>query len=121
MAKLGIHVVFDAARATHLAAPNILRTAKFVTAIAYAPSIISTEYIEDCLKEDTHLDPEYYLLHDQENEKKLGVSLQLAIERAKENRQQLLSGRTIFCMENIKGGFDIFKTIVEVNGVTCMK
>ena len=60
-------------------------------------------------------------MQDQANEKKFGISLQLAIERAKENRQQLLAGRTVFCTENIKGGFETFKAIVEVNGGTCFQ
>lgn len=118
---LGIQVVFDPSRASHLAAPNVLRTAKFVTSIAYAPVIISTQFIDDCLEQDTYLDPDDYLLEDQASEKKHVVSLQLACKRAKENRHQLLAGRTIFCMENVTGGFDTFRVIIEVNGGQCLQ
>ena len=53
------------------------------------------------------------------NEKKFGISLKVAQERAKENQRQLLAGRTVFVMENVVGGFQNFKTIVDVNGGTC--
>ena len=72
------------------------------------------------MKEDKLLDPEDFKLNDKQNEKKLGVSLERSRERAKENRNQLLQGLSIYCMENIPGGFDTFKTIVDANGGRCM-
>lgn len=93
---------------------------KFVTALAYAPLVISTDFIDACLQANEFLDPEDFLLEDEENEKKLGFSLHLSRERAKSNGNQLLKGRCIYCMENIRGGFETFKTIVEANGGRCM-
>ena len=110
----------DPARATHLAAPQIVRTLKFVAAIAYAPSVISTNFIDACLDEDELLNPEKFVLQDKANEKKLGFSLQLSRERAKENRNRLLEGRAVYCLENIHGGFEAYKSIVEANGGMCM-
>ncbi|KIV79382.1 hypothetical protein PV11_06945 [Exophiala sideris] len=118
--NLGIICTTDSSRATHLAAPHIVRTMKFVTALAYAPLVISTDFIDACLEADELLDPEEFILEDKENEKKLGFSLQLSRDRAKSNGNQLLQGRWIYCMENIRGGFETFKTIVEANGGRCM-
>jgi Regulator of Ty1 transposition protein 107 BRCT domain len=117
---LGIIVTTDPARATHLAAPSIIRTKKFVSAIAYAPSIISTKFIDDCLKADKLVDPNKYELQDKANEKKWAFSLMLSLERAKENRNKLLDGRAVYCVENMNGGFESYKDIVEANGGMCM-
>jgi len=92
---------------------------KFVTALAYGPMVLSTSYIDACLEANELLDPERFRLNDKENEKKLGVSLRLSRERAQKNHNQLLQGRTIYCMEDIRGGFDTFKTIVDANGGEC--
>src|SRR5690606_1566811 len=40
--------------------------------------------------------------------------------RAKANKNNLLQGRTIYCMETIHGGFDAFKSIIETNGGQCV-
>ncbi len=92
---------------------------KFVTALAYAPIVISTDYIDACLEANELLDPMEFRLQDKENEQKLGVSLKLSRERAQKNHGQLLQGRIIYCLENIRGGVDTFKTIVEANGGEC--
>jgi hypothetical protein len=110
----------DASKATHLAAPHIVRTQKFVTALAYAPMVLSTNFIDSCLEADKLLNPEDFLLDDKDNEKKLGVSLKLSRERAKENQNNLLQGLSIYCVESIHGGFETFKAIVEANGGRCM-
>ncbi|EXJ71725.1 uncharacterized protein A1O5_05534 [Cladophialophora psammophila CBS 110553] len=118
--NLGIFVTTDASKATHLAAPNIVRTQKFVTALAYAPLVISTDFIDACLEKDELLDPEQYKLRDKDNEKKFHLSLEKSRQRAKKNANQLLQGRCIYCTENITGGFDTFKAIVAANGGRCM-
>jgi len=117
--SLGIIVTQDPSRATHLAAPGILRTHKFVSALAYAPAIISTEFIDACLESHDLPDPDKFALKDKPNEKKLGFTLKQSRERAKENRNQLLVGRTVYCMENILGGYETYKSIVEANGGEC--
>ena len=113
-------ITLDPRRATHLAAPNIVRTQKFVTALAYAPLVVSTEFIDACLREDELLDPEEYILKDKENEKKFHISLADSRRRAEKNANRLLEGRSIYVIESITGGFETFKGIVEANGGRCM-
>jgi hypothetical protein len=112
-------VTQEPSRATHLAAPSILRTHKFISAMAYAPTIISTDFIDKCLEKDELLNPEDFLLHDKVNEKRFHISLAQSQKRAKENRNKLFQGRTLYCVENINGGFDTFKSIIEANGGHC--
>lgn len=87
--------------------------------MAYAPTIISTEYIDKCLENDELLHPEPFLLQDKANERRFHISLAQSQKRAKENRNKLFQGRTIYCVEHIHGGFDTYKSIVEANGGRC--
>lgn len=112
-------VTQDPSRASHLAAPSIVRTAKFVTALAFAPIIVSTEFIDACLNRGELVDAEKYLLKDKAGEKKYGVTLTLSRERAQKNKTQLLAGRTIFCVRDIHGGLDTFRGIAAANGAQC--
>lgn len=116
---LGILVVQDASRCTHLAAPSILRTAKFVNALAYSPKIVTCDFVTDCIERNKVLDPNKYTLRDVEWEKKYDISLEKARARAKSNQNKLLEGRTIYCVDQIRGGFDSFKSIIETNGGQC--
>ncbi|PGH32671.1 hypothetical protein GX50_04518 [[Emmonsia] crescens] len=117
--NLGIHVVQDASKCTHLAAPSVLRTHKFVNAIAYAPVILSTDFVDACLEQNQLLSPNDFLLRDPKSEGKYSLSLEKARLNALENKNQLLSGRIIYCVETVTGGFDAFKSIVENNGGQC--
>jgi hypothetical protein len=117
---LGIMVVQDARRCTHLAAPSILRTAKFVNALAYAPVIMSTEFVDSCLEQDELLDPKDFPLVDKIAESKFHISLAKSLGNAKKNKNKLLRGFRVYCVEDIRGGFEAFKSIVEANGGECL-
>ncbi|GAB1200743.1 hypothetical protein APSETT444_010122 [Aspergillus pseudonomiae] len=114
--ELGIQVVQDARKCSHLAAPSILRTPKFVNALAYSPMIISTDFITACLKKNELLDPTGFLLEDKAAEKRFGFSLEVATSNSKKNKNKLLQGYQIYCVEVIRGGFEAFKSIVDTNG-----
>ncbi|ETN46339.1 uncharacterized protein HMPREF1541_00523 [Cyphellophora europaea CBS 101466] len=118
--QLGISLVLDPARATHLAAPRIVRTVKFISAMSYAPTIVSTNFIDACLESEELEDPEAFKLVDKEQEKRLGLSLTLSKERARENRNRLLEGRSVYCLPNVNGGFETYNQIVQANGGQCM-
>lgn len=117
--ELGIMVVQDARKCSHLAAPSVLRTPKFVNALAYGPVIVQIDFITQCLKKNELLDTDNFLLIDKEAEKRFGFSLEQAKSNAKTNKNKLLRGYHIYCIETIRGGFDAFKSIVDANGGDC--
>ncbi|KAL8942750.1 MAG: hypothetical protein Q9216_001498 [Gyalolechia sp. 2 TL-2023] len=117
---IGILVTQDPTHCTYLASPSILRTKKFVCALAHAPIVISTDFVDDCLAKDERLEPDDYLLNDPAGEERLGFVLSEAMSRAKNHRGRLLRGMTIYCTEPVKGGFDTYKAIIEANGGTCL-
>ena len=82
--------------------------------------IISTEFIDDCLAKDEWRDPEDYVLNDSAGEQRMGFKLSEAVSRAKNHRGQLLRGMPIYCTETVKGGFDVYKSIIEANGGKCL-
>jgi len=44
-----------------------------------------------------------------------------SLERARQNKGRLLRSWTIFCTNNVTGGFDTWKEIIEANGGVCQK
>ena len=116
---MGIDIIQQASKCTHLAAPRILRTPKFLNAIAHAPVILSTAFVDACLAKDELQDPEDFLLQDGEGEVRFSIHLPSVLERAKTNQGKLLRGYSIYCTDNIKGGYDTYKQIIEENGGSC--
>jgi hypothetical protein len=112
-------VVQDAKKCTHLAAPNILRTPKFVNALAYAPVIVNISFVDQCLAKSELVDPANFSLRDEAAEIKFGISLEEVRLKARKNKNRLLHGYRISCVESIRGGFDTFKSIIEANGGAC--
>lgn len=112
-------IVTDPTSCTHLASPHILRTEKFIRALARAPVIISTDFVDDCLQSNDRLDPNKYLLSDKQGENRFGYKLSDALARAKRNQGKLFRGMLIYATEALHGGFDTYKLIVEINGGKC--
>lgn len=117
---LGILVVQDPSNCTHLAAPSMIRTQKFVTALAYAPVVVSSEFLDYCVEKGEVPPAEKYHLQDPETEGRLGIKLKDSLANAKRNERRLLSGISVYCTPNVHGGVETYKAIVEANGGNCM-
>ncbi|KAK2737781.1 hypothetical protein FQN57_007429 [Myotisia sp. PD_48] len=117
---LGILIVTDASKCTHLAAPRILRTQKFFNALVYAPIILHCDFVTHTIEKDEVQDPNDYILRDTASETRFNFTLEGARLRAKKNEGKLFQGRTFYCLESVGGGFDIYKSIVETNGGQCI-
>ncbi|KAI9698918.1 MAG: hypothetical protein M1836_003107 [Candelina mexicana] len=117
---LGILIVQDPATCTHVAAPSMVRTQKFVCAVANAPIIITADFVNSCLENNQLQSPDDFLMNDLDTEKRLGFKLQDALHRAKMNKHRLLAGQTIYCTQSVHGGFETYKAIIEANGGSCL-
>jgi hypothetical protein len=115
---MGIIAVQDPSKCTHLAAPSLVRTQKFLCAIAHAPVVLSTDFIDACLasKSKDLPDTDDYLLRDTVNEKKFGLKLKDILARAKVNRKWLLHKTPVYFTEAIPNGPQTFKGIIDYNG-----
>ncbi|KAI9738968.1 MAG: hypothetical protein M1818_005282 [Claussenomyces sp. TS43310] len=116
--QLGILVVQDPATCTHLAAPSMIRTQKFLTALATGPVVLSTDFIDTCLEGHAAPSTEDFLLKDPQNEKRLKLKLKEVVRRAKSNPRRLLGGIVVYCTTEIQNGPETYKAIVEANGGT---
>lgn len=116
MRDIGVHVVQDPSNCTHLAAPAIVRTKKFLAALASGPTIVRSEFIDACIKDGAVPDATGFVLKDTSNEKKFGLKLKDAVARAKANKRSLLRHVPIYCTEDIPNKPETFKDIVLANG-----
>ena len=117
--QLGVLLTVDPKDVDILVAPKILRTRKFVRALACAPLVVDTTYLDTALKQNKLLeDPP--LLRDREAEERWNFSLSEALDRAEVNQRKLLRGWTIFVTKDVKGGFDTYKDIITLNGGVAM-
>lgn len=113
--QLGVALSQDPKEVDILVAPKLLRTRKFVCALANAPMVVDTTYLDSALK-NNHLIEDPPLLEDPEMEEEKGFKLSEALARAEDNKHNLLRGWSIFITKDIKGGYDTYKDIVNVNG-----
>jgi hypothetical protein len=116
---LGVQLTQDPKDVDILVAPKILRTPKFVCALANAPLVVDTKYLDAALKQKKLLeDPA--TLQDRDAEKRMGINLAESLERAKINEHRLFRGWSIFVTRDIPGTFDTFKSIITLNGGQAM-
>ncbi|KAJ4367427.1 regulator of Ty1 Transposition [Neocucurbitaria cava] len=119
--ELGLFITDDFKKVDLLCAPHPVRTKKFIAAVACAPTIVSTSYLDYALKNNKLPPAEKHLLKARDFEEGSGFRLVEAIERAEQNKHRLLKEWTIFCTQNVGGGFDTYKDIIEANGGKCAK
>jgi hypothetical protein len=117
--ELGLFITDDFKKVDLLCAPQPVRTKKFIAALACAPILVSTTYLDYALKNNKLPPAEKHLLQARDFEETNNFRLSEALERAKQNKHRLLKGWTIFCTEKVSGGFDTYKDIIEANGGKC--
>ena len=103
-----------------MAAPKILRTPKFLVAVSRAPMILHVNFIVDCIRDEALLNVDDYVLDDGDGEGRWDIQLASVRHEARLNKGNLLRGQPIFVTEDIKGGFDTYKSIVDANGGVCL-
>ncbi|KAK5108587.1 hypothetical protein LTR62_008163 [Meristemomyces frigidus] len=112
---LGVELTQDPLQVDILVAPAIKRTKKFVAALANAPLVVDTKYLDAALKQEK-LTENPILLQDRKTENAMDFKLSEAIDRAKVNAHKLLEGWSIFVAKEIAGGWETYKDIITVNG-----
>lgn len=113
---MGIQIVQDNVPCDYLAAPQMVRTMKFLKVLARGPEVINSSFIDACLDTGKRTDPEAYKLKDKENERKFGIKLDTAVARSRANRGRLLRNVPIYCTADIKNGYESYQAIAEANG-----
>ncbi|KAG5518424.1 hypothetical protein PMAC_002818 [Pneumocystis sp. 'macacae'] len=121
---LGIATVQDPKNCTHLITSRIQRTQKFLSALAYAPKVLSINWIKMCIKEKKIIDESNYFLFDPQSEMKYNFKLVESLKRASENKHSLFKGYLFQispgAVSNYNNGIDTVKQIIEANGGVCV-
>ncbi|KAG9699005.1 hypothetical protein KCU95_g3078, partial [Aureobasidium melanogenum] len=117
---LGIKLTAEPAECTLLCAPRILRTKKFIAALANSPDVVTISYLDAALSTNTLPDISEHKLVDQEAEERLGFRMDEARKRGETNENRLLHGWTIFVTEKVSGKFETYKEIIAINGGTAV-
>ncbi|POR35195.1 BRCT domain-containing protein [Tolypocladium paradoxum] len=113
---LGVQIVIEGQPCDYVVAPNVMRTVKFLCALARGATGLSTDFIEHALQTGEVPAPDDFLLKDEAAEKKYNLKLERSASRAKANRGKLLQGIPIYCTENIRNGPESYQAIAEANG-----
>lgn len=117
--EVGLYVVDDPKKVDVLCAPKVVRTLKFVAALAEGPQLVNSKYLDYAIKHSKLPDAKKFPLDSREFKQLCGINLTDAVTRAKQNKHRLLKDFTIFCTEKAK--FDVYKDIVAANGGKCLK
>ncbi|EPX73448.1 BRCT domain-containing protein Brc1 [Schizosaccharomyces octosporus yFS286] len=119
--KSNIIITSNPSKCTHLVAPRILRTAKFLCAIPKGPQVVTMEWLQDSIKQRHPAPEDNYLLKDEEKEKEICCSIQDSLKRAREKGPTLLENYVIYLTAKTIAPANIsaVTSIVKSNGGSC--
>ncbi|KAJ8128482.1 hypothetical protein O1611_g5152 [Lasiodiplodia mahajangana] len=117
---MGIAVVQDGQPCDYLIAPQLVRTVKFLRNLSKGATVLSSNWVEQCIDTKEIPDPEEFILRDRENEKRFGLKLETSMRRAQKNQGNLLAGILIYCTASIKNGTESYQAIAEANSAYFM-
>ncbi|KPM38408.1 hypothetical protein AK830_g8169 [Neonectria ditissima] len=112
---LGVRIVQEGQPCDYLAAPHVVRTVKFLCALARGPTVISSTFIDKILETGKMADVDNFILQDKDMEARYNFNLEKSVARAKSNRGKLLLGVPVYCTEKIRNGPESYKSIAEAN------
>ncbi|KIY43340.1 hypothetical protein FISHEDRAFT_78219 [Fistulina hepatica ATCC 64428] len=118
MSKLGMRLTNKANECTHLLAPRIMRTEKFLLCMAFAPHVLKPEWAIDSAEAGYFLPEADYVLKDEDGERKLRFpegGLAAALVRAKAHDRTLFMGHTFFITPGVKS-LNLLRDLVLYNG-----
>ncbi|KAH6890227.1 hypothetical protein BKA70DRAFT_1442221 [Coprinopsis sp. MPI-PUGE-AT-0042] len=118
MVALGAKFTDKPSHCTHLVAKGLVRTEKFLCALTRAPFIVSEDWVKESVKAKKVLPEDNYSLHDPVGEKKYGVTLETALERARTSQGTLLKGKTFYITSKVAVGPQLIRSLIVALGGT---
>ncbi|KAF8058683.1 hypothetical protein FPV67DRAFT_1523362 [Lyophyllum atratum] len=116
LTKLGVKITTRPAECTHLLAPHLVRTEKFLCALANAPFILTEKWATESAAAKTLLDEGKYFLNDKGNEGKFDFVLADALARAKELQGTLFSKMVFYITPKVPIDIKLLKNVVTACG-----
>ncbi|THH28633.1 hypothetical protein EUX98_g5551 [Antrodiella citrinella] len=116
MTKLGVKFTTKPSECTHLVAKSIVRTEKFLCAMAAGPIIVTDKWVHTCVRTKHILVEDDFLLHDAQGEAKYSFTLADALERARTSGGKLFAGMTFLLTPRLPMEVKILKAVVLASG-----
>ncbi|KAI0630063.1 hypothetical protein C8Q77DRAFT_1063909 [Trametes polyzona] len=113
---LGVKIVTKPSECTHLIVKSVVRTEKFLCAMAVAPYVISEKWAVASAATKKLLPEEKYMINDPETERKYGFKLAESLKRAKKNAGRLFTGKTFYVTPRVPVDSKLLKNVVTANG-----
>ncbi|KAI0665873.1 hypothetical protein C8Q78DRAFT_480053 [Trametes maxima] len=136
LTRLGVKIVDKPQNCTHLLVKNVVRTEKFLCAMAVAPYVLNERWAKmsaaarrllrmflvtayclslahsrrDCAAEAD------YMIKDADTESKYAFTLTDALQRAKKNAGKLFAGKTFYVTPKVPVANKLLKNVVTANG-----
>lgn len=116
LVKMGAKMTTKPSDCTHLVAKSLVRTEKFLCAMAVAPYIVNEKWVIASATTKQFLPEENYALQDPENEKKYGFKLSDALQRARDNGRKLFAGKMFYVTPKVPIDTKLLKNIITAGG-----
>ncbi|KAG5651886.1 hypothetical protein H0H81_007043 [Sphagnurus paluster] len=116
LTKLGVKITTRPAECTHLLAPHLVRTEKFICALAHAAFILTEKWATESAAAKKLLDEEKYLLRDEANEKKFDFVLADALARAKKLGGTLFAKKVFYITPKVSVDIKLLRNVVTACG-----
>ncbi|KAJ7703113.1 hypothetical protein B0H17DRAFT_1041781 [Mycena rosella] len=116
LSKLGVKATTQISECTHLIAPSLVRTEKFLCALAAGAFILSDKWAIDSAAANKLLPEKDYILDDKINEEKWHFRLVDAMARAKEVGGKLFENMTFYVTPKVPVEINLLKNVVTAQG-----
>ncbi|KAJ7217976.1 BRCT domain-containing protein, partial [Mycena pura] len=114
--KLGAKTTTQVSLCTHLIAPSVVRTEKFLCALAAGAFILSEKWATESIAANKLLPEEDYILRDNVSERKWNFSLVDAMAQAKKVGGKLFENQTFYVTPRVPIDTKLLKTVVTAQG-----
>ncbi|KIL57285.1 hypothetical protein M378DRAFT_171882 [Amanita muscaria Koide BX008] len=114
LTKLGVKFTANVIDCTHMIAPRIVRTEKFLCALGSARVIVSEEWAIKSATAKQLLPEKQFLLQDDAGEQKFGFKLAEALERAKMTK--IFADKTFYVTPKVTVGMQLMKSVITACG-----
>ncbi|KAJ8077295.1 regulator of Ty1 Transposition [Marasmius tenuissimus] len=121
MHKLGVKTASKPWDCTHLLVKSLVRTEKFLCAVAAGAHIVSEKWATDCASAKKILPEEKYILHDPDGEAKYNMNLKESLKRARKGREEnnrLLERHVFYVTHHVQAEIRLLKNVITACGGT---
>ncbi|KAI0779277.1 hypothetical protein C8Q74DRAFT_1258208 [Fomes fomentarius] len=116
LGRMNVKIVTKPTECTHLLVRSVVRTEKFLCAMAVAPYVLSSKWAEMSAFNRKLLPEADYMIKDEETEKKYNFVLAHALKRARRNAGKLFAGITFYVTSKVPVETKLLKNVVTANG-----